>query len=156
MRCFPFKHRGTDLRIKDSPVFESIKYSTSEVTRKWRIFICVTLFSLEIFSCHSRKMEGNPTPEDQETDDSNKQLVPSVSGGAMTVSLSPFVKSTAAVVKYGFNRPLQFLQLSANTNLNKAPSNWLRSSSNLEKYIRQASQPKQKSHFTRCGIDLLY
>ncbi|XP_064630456.1 erythroid differentiation-related factor 1-like [Lineus longissimus] len=57
------------------------------------------------------------------------------------------VKSTA-VVKYDImDHPLSFLQLQVNTNLNKPPANWLRSSSRLEQYIGQASQPKDRSRF---------
>ena len=61
------------------------------------------------------------------------------------------IKSTAIVKYTSASIPLStgFSQLQLNTNLNVPPSNWLRSSSGMERYIRDYTWKREHSEFSR-------
>ncbi|KAL8603667.1 hypothetical protein ACOMHN_017164 [Nucella lapillus] len=65
------------------------------------------------------------------------------------VAISPkrdIVRSTAVVKWSDTQFPLQFSQLSLNTNLNDAPDNWLCSDSREEQHLRDLAWQRQHSH----------
>ncbi|KAK7498450.1 hypothetical protein BaRGS_00010404, partial [Batillaria attramentaria] len=75
------------------------------------------------------------------------------------VAVSPkrdVVKSTAVVEWSATRCPVQFSQLSLNTNLNDAPANWLRSQSTVEQHLRDLPWQKDRSEFSSFAMANLY
>ena len=74
------------------------------------------------------------------------------------VAVSPkrdVVKSTAVVKWSATQFPLQFSQLSMNTNLNDAPANWLRSESREEQHLRDLPWQRHHSECSRLELWML-
>ena len=62
------------------------------------------------------------------------------------------VKSTAVVKWSATQFPLQFSELSLNTNLNDAPANWLRSESREEQHLRDLPWQRHHSECSRLEV----